>query len=315
MTVLVTGSTGFVGLAVCRQMVALGRSVRGAQRQPGATPGAWETAVVAPLSSQTDWTQALSGCQAVVHTAARVHVMSETAEDPLTEFRRTNVEGTLELARQAAAAGVRRFVYISSIKVNGEATVANHPFTAYDMPAPQDPYGRSKLEAEQGLQRLADQTGLEVVTVRPPLVYGPGVKANFASLLRVLRLGMPLPLGSVTENRRSLVALDNLVDLLIACVEHPAAANQTFLVSDDEDLSTTHLLRRMGLALGKPARLLPVPPGWLMLGATVLGKSDVARRLLGNLQVDITHTRQTLGWTPPISVDVGLKRAVEGMAT
>lgn len=313
MTVLVTGSSGFVGRALCRQMAAKGLPVRGAQRQPGHAPAGWDTVTVAPLSGQTDWTQALARCSTVIHTAARVHVMSETAEDPMTEFRRTNVEGTLQLARQAAAAGVRRFVYVSSIKVNGEATVANHPFSAHDTPAPLDPYGTSKLEAEQGLHRIAAETSLEVVTVRPPLVYGPGVKANFASLLRVLRRGMPLPLGRVTDNRRSLVALDNLVDLLITCSHHPAAANQTFLVSDGEDLSTTALLRRMGLALGQPVRLLPVPPAWLMLGAKVLGKADVAQRLLGNLQVDITHTRETLGWTPPISVDEGLRRAAAGM--
>lgn len=313
MTVLVTGSSGFVGRALCREMAAKGLPVRGAQRQPGHAPADWDTVTVAPLSGQTDWTQALAGCSAVIHTAARVHVMSETAEDPMTEFRRTNVEGTLQLARQAAAAGVRRFVYVSSIKVNGEATAANHPFSAHDAPAPLDPYGTSKLEAEQGLHRIATETGLEVVTVRPPLVYGPGVKANFASLLRVLRRGVPLPLGRVTDNRRSLVALDNLVDLLITCTHHPAAANQTFLVSDGEDLSTTALLRRMGQALGQPARLLPVPPAWLALGAKVLGKADVAQRLLSDLQVDITHTRETLGWTPPIGVDEGLRRAAAGM--
>ncbi len=239
--------------------------------------------------------------------------MDDTSADPLAAFRQTNTAGTLHLARQAAAAGVRRFVFVSSVKVNGEGTAEGSPFTAADAPAPQDPYGISKMEAEQGLRQIAVDTGMEVVIVRPPLVYGPGVKANFATLMRWLQRGIPLPLGAVTDNRRSLVALDNLVDLLITCIHHPAAANQTFLVSDGEDLSTTALLRRMGQALGKPALLLPVPPALLALGAKVLGKGDVAQRLLGSLQVDITHTRETLGWTPPIGVDEGLRRAAAGM--
>ena len=239
--------------------------------------------------------------------------MNERASDPLREFRRTNVDGTLHLARQAARSGVRRFVFVSSIKVNGEATSADHPFTAADSPAAQDAYGISKMEAERGLRAIAAETGMEVVIVRPPLVYGPGVKANFASLMHAVRRGIPLPLGSVTHNRRSLVALDNLVDLLITCMDHSAAANQTFLVSDGEDLSTTALIRRMGQALGKPARLLPVPPALLQLGAAIVGQRNVVQRLLGNLQVDIAYTRNTLGWAPPISVDEGLRRATAGM--
>jgi nucleoside-diphosphate-sugar epimerase len=248
-----------------------------------------------------------------MHIAARVHVMNERAGDPLAEFRRVNVDGTLNLARQAASAGANRFVFVSSIKVNGESTTETQPFTAADTPAPQDPYGISKMEAEQGLRQIAAETGMEVVIVRPPLVYGPGVKANFASMMRAVQRGLPLPLGSVTHNRRSFVALDNLVDLLITCIDHPAAANQTFLVSDGEDLSTTDLLRRLGQALNKPARLFPVPPSLLQLGANLLGKGDMAQRLLGNLQVDISHTRNTLNWTPPISVDEGLRRAAAGL--
>ena len=249
-----------------------------------------------------------------MHLAARVHVMAERASNPLVEFRRVNVDGTLNLGRQAAAAGVRRFVFVSSVKVNGESTAADHAFNAADIPAPQDPYAISKMEAEQGLRRIAAETGMEVVIVRPPLVYGPGVKANFAALMRAVQRGVPLPLASVTHNRRSFVALDNLVDLLITCIDHPAAANQTFLVSDGEDLSTTDLLRRLGQAMNKPARLIPVQPSLLQLGANLLGKGDMAQRLLGNLQVDISHTRQTLGWTPPVSVDEGLRRAVAGLA-
>jgi UDP-glucose 4-epimerase len=243
-----------------------------------------------------------------MHCAARVHVMAESVADPLAEFRRVNVQGTLNLARQAAAAGVRRFVFVSSIKVNGEATQLGRPFMADDAPAPLDAYGVSKMEAEQGLLETARQTGMEVVIIRPPLVYGPGVKANFAAMMRWLRCGVPLPLGAI-HNQRSLVALDNLVDLIVTCLTHPAAANQTFLVSDGEDVSTTELLRRMGQALGRPARLIPVPVSWLKLAATLVGKPDVAQRLCGSLQVDIEKTRRLLVWTPPISLDEGLRRA------
>ena len=237
--------------------------------------------------------------------------MQEVSTDPLTEFRRVNVQGTRHLAQQAAAAGVRRFVFISSIKVNGEATLPGKAFLADDVPAPLDPYGVSKMEAEQGLRDIAAQTGMEVVIVRPPLVYGPGVKANFQAMMRWLTRGVPLPLGAI-DNRRSLVALGNLVDLIVTCIHHPAAANQTFLVSDGEDLSTTQLLRRMGQALGMPARLMPVPTSLLKLGASLVGRPAVAQRLCGSLQVDISKTRQLLGWTPPLSVDEGLKNAAEG---
>ena len=237
--------------------------------------------------------------------------MGDTAANLVAAFRVVNVEGTLNLARQAAGAGVRRFVYISSIKVNGEATRRGHPFTAEDAPAPLDAYGISKMEAEQGLRNLATQTGMEVVIIRPPLVYGPRVKANFQSMMRWLARGVPLPLGAI-HNRRSLVALDNLVNLIVICLAHSAAANQTFLVSDGEDLSTTQLLRRMGQALGKPARLIPIPSTFLKLSAVLLGKPAIAQRLCASLQVDISKTRQLLGWHPPFSVDEGLKKAAEG---
>lgn len=313
MNVLITGANGFVGHSACARALADGMQVWGATRRAVPLPSGVVAVVVPGLGSPGGWVAGLTGCDAVLHAAARVHVMNDSVADPLIEFRRVNVDGTLHLARQAAAAGVRRFVFVSSVKVNGEGTAAGHPFTAADAPAPQDPYGISKMEAEQGLRQIAADTGMEVVVVRPPLVYGPGVKANFATLMRWLQRGIPLPLGAVTDNRRSLVALDNLVDLLITCIDHPAAAHQTFLVSDGEDLSTTGLLRRMGQAMGTPARLIPVPPALLRLGAAALGQGDMAQRLLGSLQVDITHTRQTLGWTPPISVDEGLRRAAAGM--
>jgi nucleoside-diphosphate-sugar epimerase len=241
----------------------------------------------------------------MVHLAARVHVMRDESLDPLSEFRKSNVEGTLRLATQVAQARVKRFIFISSVKVNGEQTQAGHPFRADDLPAPQDPYGISKLEAEVGLREIARQTGMEVVIIRPPLVYGPGVKANFASMVKWLQRGVPLPLGAV-HNQRSLVALDNLVDLIITCIDHPAAANQTFLVSDGEDVSTTELLRRMAAALKAPARLIPVPQYLLEWGATLAGKQAVSQRLFSSLQVDIMSTRKLLGWAPPVSLDQGL---------
>ena len=285
--------------------------VRGITRSPCDLPAGVGNLVVGRIDDGTNWRGVLPGCEVVIHLAARVHVMNDTVADPLTAFRVVNVEGTLSLARQAAAAGVKRFVFISTVKVNGEATLPGQRFTADDMPAPQDAYSVSKMEAEQGLRELSAQTGMEVVFIRPPLVYGPGVKANFAAMMRWLRRGIPLPLGAI-HNRRSLVALDNLVDLIITCLTHPAAANQTFLVSDGEDLSTTQLLRRMGAALGKPARLIPVPVSILKLGAALVGKPELAQRLCGSLQIDMSKTRELLGWTPPFSVDEGLKKAAEG---
>jgi len=242
-------------------------------------------------------------------------VTKEEAADPLAEFRSVNVDGTLVLARQAAEAGVRRFIFISSIGVNGGETTA-HPFTVDDSVSPHTPYAVSKHEAEVGLRALAEDTAMEIVIIRPPLVYGPNAPGNFYSLMKFLASRVPLPLGSVKANRRSFVYLDNLIDLIVTCLDHPKAANQTFLVSDGEDLSTTDLLRRMGQALGKPARLIPVPQQLLTLAAKVLGKPGIAQRLCGSLQVDIAKTRELLGWNPPVSVDEGLRRtAAHWMAT
>ena len=292
MSLLITGGTGFVGQALVKRL---------GDKQVS----------LATRSDSAAWHKALTNITTVVHLAARVHVMRDTEADPLTAFRAVNVQGTLNLARQAAAAGVKRFVFISSIKVNGETTELDRPFTANDEPAPLDPYSISKMEAEKELRKFAAETGMEVVIIRPPLVYGPGVKANFQTMMRWLARGVPLPLGAI-HNRRSMVALDNLVDLILTCIDHPAAANQTFLVSDGEDLSTTQLLQRLGRALGKPACLVPVPPALLKLGAALVGKPAIAQRLCGSLQVDISKTQQLLGWTPPLSVDEGLKRAAEG---
>jgi UDP-glucose 4-epimerase len=246
-----------------------------------------------------------------MHLAARVHLIKDKSLDPIAEFRRINVDGSINLARQAAAAGVRRFVYMSSIKVNGEFTEVGYPFRADDTPAPMDPYGVSKQEAEQGLRQIAAETGMEVVIIRPPLVYGPRVKANFESMMYWLSRDVPLPLAAMTENRRSFVALDNLVDLIVTCMNHPAAANKTFLVSDGEDISTADLLRRMGVALGHPTRLFYISPTLLKLCSQLVNKPGVYQRLCGSLQLDITKTYDLLGWTPLVSVDEGLRRAAE----
>lgn len=311
-TVLVTGATGFVGKALCAQLARLGFTVRAAVRTSGSARTILaDEVVVGEMGALTDWAAALAGVSAVVHLAARVHVMDEQASDPLAEFRRVNVQGTLRLAQQATAAGVQRFVYISSIKALGEATLAGQPFTEESPAQPTDAYGISKLEAEQDLREWAAHSGLEVVIIRPPLVYGLGVKANFAALMRAVQRGVPLPLGTV-HNSRSLVGLDNLVDFIVTCLIHQKAANQTFMVSDGQDLSTTALIRAMAQSTGVKARLLPVPVVLLKAAASLLGKGDAMQRLYGNLQVDITKARTMLDWTPPVTVLEGLRLSIEG---
>lgn len=311
--ILVTGGTGFVGSAMLKRLLKDGFEARASARTSlSAELKGVQHHPISDMTATTDWNAALIGVQAVVHCAARVHVMHDDATDPLQAYREVNVNGTLNLARQAAQAGVGRFVFVSSIKVNGEATQPGQPFSADDKPAPLDPYGVSKLEAELGLREIEAQTGMEVVIVRPSLVYGPGVKANFATMIRWVARGIPLPLGSI-HNARSMVALDNLVDLLVTCLKHPAAAGQTFLVSDGQDVSTTELLRRTANAMGKKAFLLPVPASVLELGASLLGKRAVAQRLCSSLQVDIEKTRRLLCWSPPLTLDQGMKKAVEGM--
>jgi UDP-glucose 4-epimerase len=305
--IFLTGATGFVGGATLARLLEENISVIAALRGGSKLKSeAVSTVRFDNFDGAANWQDGLAGVEVVIHAAARVHVMNDTESDPLSAFRRINVEGTLNLARQAAACGVRRFIFISSIKVNGEGTSKGTTYTADDIPAPADPYGVSKMEAEQGLRKLAVETGMDVVIIRPVLVYGPGVKANFLNMMRWLDKGVPLPFGAI-HNKRSLVALDNLVDLIMICVSHPAAANQTFLVSDGEDLSTTGLLEKMSLALGRKARLLPVP-AWILSGvASLLGKKAFSQRLCGSLQVDISKTRALLGWTPPITVAEALK--------
>lgn len=309
---LVTGATGFIGGALLERLLADGHFfVRAAVRhEVSGLPLGVERFVVGNPTSDAVWRQAMAGVDAVIHLAARVHVMRETVADPLAEFRRVNVVETLALARQAVALGVKRFIYLSSIKVNGEETLLGQPFTEEDQPAPKDAYAVSKWEAEQGLRELADESKMEVVILRPALVYGPGVKGNFLAMMRWLCKGIPLPLGSIS-NRRSLVGLDNLVDLIVTCIDCQAAANQTFLVADGEDLSTSQLLQRMAVALNVPARLLPGPQGLLTACLKMMGKRNLVQRLCGSLQVDTTKACKMLNWTQPVSVDEGLHRTAK----
>lgn len=308
--ILVTGANGFVGRAVVAEAKRRGLRVRAAMRTAGDVPEGAELSIAPSLEAGSDWRPLLKGVDAVVHAAARVHVMRDTADDPLAAFRRVNVNGTMELALQAVQAGVRRFVFISSIKVNGEGTSADAPYRADSPPQATDPYGISKLEAERGLLELARGAAMGVAIIRPVLVYGPGVRANFRSVMKWIRRGIPLPLGAI-HNRRSLVALDNLVDLILTCVAHPAAANQVFLVSDGEDVSTPGLLRSIAAAMQKRAALIPVPPALLQFLLSLFGLGAQGRRLCGSLHVDIGKTRERLGWTPPVRFDVAIQRTVD----
>jgi nucleoside-diphosphate-sugar epimerase len=304
-TVLVTGATGFVGTALLERLSREPQfRMRAAVRASAPALSDAAQVVVGDIGASTSWGDALIDVTSIVHLAARVHVMHDTAENPLAAFRAVNVAGTLALARQAADAGVERFVFLSSVKVNGETG----RFSETDIVAPSEPYGVSKCEAEVGLREIARTSGMSVVIVRPPLVYGPGVKANFRTLQRAVRRGLMLPLGAV-HNRRSLVAVGNLVDLIVVLLTHPRAANETFFVSDGDDLSTTELVELMARAMDRPARLLPVPVFLLKLAATIVGKRDVAQRVLGSLQVDITKARTYLGWVPPLSVVDALRLA------
>jgi nucleoside-diphosphate-sugar epimerase len=305
--VAVTGANGFVGLALCRHLREHGVPVRALTRLASASDTAW---AVGDLGPETDWGQTLQGVDCVIHCAARVHMVNDSDPDPLQSYRRVNVEGSRSLAVAAAASGVRRLVFLSSLKVHGEQTLPGRPFTS-DMPlAPEDAYGQSKWEAEQALHEVATKTGLELVVVRPPLIYGPGVKANFLRLMQTVARGTPLPLGAV-DNRRSFLALDNLTDLLRVCSVHPAAAGQAFLASDDQDLSTPELIRSIARAMGRPARLWRVPVAWLRTAGRILGRSPQIDRLIGSLQVNIGHTKEVLGWSPRLTVEQGLRLAVQ----
>jgi len=306
--VMVTGASGFIGQSLCaelkRRCINIIPIIRSKKQ-------ASDAAMVGNNDAATKWLSSLQDVDSVIHLAARVHVIRDSSSDPLAEFRSVNTEGTLNLARQAGEVGVRRFIFLSTIGVNGNSTLQGKVFAPTDTPSPYDPYSSSKYQAEIGLHSIAQSTGMEVVIIRPPLVYGANAPGNFGKLTRLVAKGLPFPLGSI-NNLRSFVGIDNLVDFIITCLEHPAAANETFLVSDGEDLSTPDLIRRMARAMNHPARLLPVPVWALQAGASLLGKGDAVQRLCGNLQVDISKARELLGWNPPFSADEGLKRAVGG---
>jgi nucleoside-diphosphate-sugar epimerase len=312
MKALVTGATGHVGGALLRSLAAdPGWQLRAAVRAWPAVPVAGcEYVGLGDLGADADLAGIANGCDVVIHAAARVHVMREAHAAASTAYRDTNVEGTLRVAREAARCGVRRFIFISSVKVNGESSPAGRPFREEDPPDPQDPYAISKYEAEVGLRQLCLDAGMECVIIRPPLVYGPGAGANFLALATAVKRGIPLPLGAI-RNRRSLVAIDNLVHFTRLCMEHRAAANEIFLVSDGHDLSTSELVIGMAAALNRPARLLRVPESILRIGAMLAGRRLAAQRLLDNLQVDIGKARLMLGWSPPVTVEEGLRRAMQ----
>jgi len=304
MKVLVSGAAGFVGRALCDQLTVAGHVLVPTVRR---TSGLKDERVLGEIGASTDWQTALEGCDAVVHLAARVHVMDDTTQNSLALYRATNTEGTLNLARQAVEAGVKRFVFISTIKVNGEGR--DTPYRETDAAAPEDAYAISKWEAEQGLQRIAQETGLEVAILRPPLAYGPGVKANFLRLMRMVEHGFPLPLGAI-HNRRSLLYLGNFVDAIRLCVEHPASAGQTFLLDDGVPVSTPELIRALARAMGRSTHLLAVPVGVLELAGALLGKRAAVARLTGSLFVDSTAIRSRLGWVPPYTLQQGLAATV-----
>jgi len=310
--VLVTGASGFVGSALVRRLAAakLFDVIAIVRRPSSELAGMAECIQIAGMTRDTLWEQALAGVDVVVHAAARVHITTAATPALLAEINQVNVQATMHLAQQAAAASVRRFIFLSTIGVNGAETFQT-PYTPDDICAPRSPYALSKYEAEQGLRALAHDIGMGMVIIRPPLVYGPGVKGNFLWLMRLIQRGMILPLGAV-DNRRSMVALDNLVDMIVTCITHPAAVNQTFLVSDGEDISTTQLLRRLGKAMGKSARLVSVPVGLLRAAMTLIGKEDMVRRACGSMQADISKTQRLLGWAPRITLEEGLKKTVAG---
>jgi nucleoside-diphosphate-sugar epimerase len=308
MKIMITGASGFIGSKLLEQLPADSTLSLGRDKPQGQSSVSF---FKLEINNETDYSAALSDVDVVVHLAARVHVMNDSVSDPLEEYREVNTRGAVNLARQAASEGAKRFVFISSIKVNGEGTSQNKPFTPADEHAPEDDYGLSKSEAEQQLFEIGQESGMEIVVIRPTLVYGPGVKANFAALLNLVSKGIPLPFGCIKDNRRSLVSVTNLVDLIVTCIDHPKAANQIFLVSDDHDVSTSEMVAQMAKALGKASFQLPVPKWGYRLAGRLFGKQDVVDRLLGSLQVDITHTKETLNWTPPQTLEAGFQETAQ----
>ncbi|MCZ4310109.1 MULTISPECIES: SDR family oxidoreductase [Vibrio] len=310
MKLAVTGSTGLVGNMLATRLANENLLLLGRTQPKRMSDGQF---FKVDINSSSNYLDVLEGVEVVIHLAARVHTMGYTGDDSLDLYREVNTHGTENLARQAAKSGVKRFIFISSVKVNGESTRAGAPFSASDLQEPEDEYGLSKAEAENKLFQIGKQTGMEIVVIRPPLVYGPGVKANFASLMRLAEKGIPLPFGCISQNQRSLVSVENLVDLIVTCIKHPKAANEIFLVSDDNDVSTSQMARQMAISFEQTTRQLPVPVWCYQLAGKLLGKSDVVDRLVGSLQVDITYTKETLEWRPPQSLEDGFREAAQAL--
>lgn len=311
MKLLLTGASGFIGLNLLSRLSGYDLHLISRSQLDHFSDFRNLSLFQYEIDARTDYTNALKGRDVIIHCAARAHIMNDESLDPLAEYLKVNTEGTINLARQAFKVGVKRFIYISSVKVNGESTELNKQFKSSDIRAPEDFYGKSKSEAEEQLLELAEETGLEVVIIRPTLVYGPGVKANFASLMNLVSKGIPLPFGCIKKNKRSLVSVGNLVDLIVTCIDHPKAANQVFLVSDDHDVSTSEMVCEMAKSLNKPQWQLPIPKWCYRLAGSVFGKQDVVGRLLGSLQVDITHTKEILDWKPPQTLQEGFKETAE----
>jgi UDP-glucose 4-epimerase len=314
--ILVTGASGFVGSRLIghhqHQSRSEGMQFRAITRKPLVSDSACvEVHTIDNIDFTTDWSDALVGVDVVVHLAARVHVMNDHADNPLQEYRKANVASTLHLAQQAAMAGVKRFIFLSSIKVNGEKTKSGQPFTEESPPHPEDPYGVSKLEAEEGIRAISEQTGMEFVIIRPPLIYGPGVKANYLKLMQLVQRHFPLPLAGIS-NRRSMLALDNLIDFILLTAKHPQAANQLFLLSDGQSLSTAQLMNEIARAMGlASARLFAIPVPVLQLIAKCLGQSAAIERLTDSLEIDSQKASQLLQWNPPLSIQAGIQSTVD----
>ncbi len=312
MKILITGSNGFVGLPLSQHLTAAGHQIIGAVRSHDSLSlvnSHIQLKAIGDIDEITDWQDCLGGVECIIHLANLAHVMNEQSSNPLALYRKVNSEGTINLARQAVAAGVKRFIFISSIKVNGESTLHGQAFTPKDQHIPVDPYGLSKYEAELGLKLIAEQTGLEVVVIRPPLIYGPGVKANFLKMMRWVEKGFPLPLGAI-QNHRSMLGLDNLINFIELCLTHPNAAGQTFLVSDDHDVSTTELLKEIATAMHRPPRLLSIPQFLIEMLLILFGQRHISERLCGSLQLDISFAKTCLSWKPPHTFKDQLSKTV-----
>jgi nucleoside-diphosphate-sugar epimerase len=308
MNILVTGATGFIGNKLCQVLSMRGDAVVAvARKQVNIDTNI--TVINKVLSKDTDWQDCLKDIDVVIHLAGRAHVMNDVSENPYQAYADINIDATKQLAEQAALSGVKRFIYLSSIKVNGERT-KDIAFSETDSPQPEDDYGKTKYEAEKALNSIGKDTGMEVVIIRPPLVYGEGVKANFKSLIKLAQLNIPLPFGAI-RNKRSLVYIENIIDFILLCTHHPSAANQTFLISDDDDVSITRLIQEIKEASGKRSLLIPVPQSWLKFVLQLIGKSSLSDRLLGNLQVDMTKAKTLLDWKPPFTVEQGINKTIE----